>query len=431
MRVLFFLAGIGLIVHACSPVSKTGLRRSMMAAEKKFQDHTGFVLYDLSKRKTVYAYNADKYFTPASNTKIFTLYAGLKILGDSIPALKYEESGDSLIFWGTGDPSFLYKHTFNSNRVYDFLKNTDKKLFFSSSNFHTAHFGPGWAWDDYNDYYSPERSPFPIYGNILTVQKIQPGVVEVYPSCFKSFLSQGELAEMDRIVRQLHSNDLVFYPGKDSSSMQEWEIPIRVDRKTITWLLADTLDQPVHEIARFPSPVTKTLYSVPADSLYRVLMQDSDNFIAEQLLMLCAGVLSDTLKPEITIDFMKHHYLNDLPDKPVWVDGSGLSRYNLFTPRSIVRLWEKIYEIVPQERLFALLASGGNNGTLRNWFKSEKAYIFGKTGTLSNNHNLSGFLITKRGKTFIFAFMNNSYTVPTSAIRKNMEEILNRIHEKY
>ncbi|HET9486779.1 MAG TPA: D-alanyl-D-alanine carboxypeptidase, partial [Chryseosolibacter sp.] len=193
----------------------------------------------------------------------------------------------------------------------------------------------------------------------------------------------------------------------------------------------DTLKRPVRYLARQLPQNTNVLFSIHVDSLYRVMMQDSDNFIAEHLLMMCANVLSDSLKPEIAIKFMKENHLRDLPDEPVWVDGSGLSRYNLFTPRSIVKLWQKISEIIPQERLFPLLATGGVNGTIRKWYSAERPYIFGKTGSLSNNHCLSGFLVTKKGKVLIFSFMNNNYTTTTNSVRKNMQTILQNIYEHY
>ena len=145
---------------------------------------------------------------------------------------------------------------------------------------------------------------------------------------------------------------------------------------------------------------------------------------------MCAMVISDSLKAEIAIDYVKNKFLFDLPDEPQWVDGSGLSRYNLFTPRSIVRLWEKILVLVPRERLFELLAIGGKTGTVKNSYKSDPPYIFGKTGTLSNNHCISGYLITKKGKLLIFSFMNNNFTAPTREVRANMERVLFEIHEK-
>ncbi len=72
---------------------------------------TGFYLYDPILKEEIYNYNGNKFFTPASNTKIFTLYTAMKMLGDSIPAFKYQLIGDELHIEGTGDPTFLLQNT--------------------------------------------------------------------------------------------------------------------------------------------------------------------------------------------------------------------------------------------------------------------------------------------------------------------------------
>jgi serine-type D-Ala-D-Ala carboxypeptidase/endopeptidase (penicillin-binding protein 4) len=421
----------GCWICSCSPAKRLGLPASFKASEKKFQDHTGFMLYDVEKQKTIYDYNSDKYFTPASNTKIFTFYTCLRILGDSVPALKYVYRNDSLIVWGTGDPSFLNKFIFDNGRVYKFLFDAPAPLYFSSSNFHTTHFGPGWAWDDYNTTYSAERSPLPVYGNIFTVRK-RGAIFSTEPPLFENFFSIGERRKRYEVVREVNSNIVRFHPGLSSPKPEaEWDLPMHVDDDLILRLLSDTLKRPVGKCNVKMPPLASDYYGIPADSLYRVMIQDSDNFIAEQLLLVCSNVIRDSLRTETAIKYSIENYLDDLPDKPVWVDGSGLSRYNLFTPRSIVKLWHKIYELVPRQRLFPLLATGGKSGTVRNWYKAEQPYIFGKTGTLSNNHSLSGYLVTKSGKTLIFCYMNNNYISTTNEIRTAMQQILNNIYQKY
>ncbi len=429
MRIVLFATAL-VLLYSCSPVSRGRLNKTFKATEQRFKDHTGFVLYDPEAGKTLIDYNGGRYFTPASNTKIFTFYTALKILGDSVPALDYVERNDSLIFWGTGDPSFLYSEVFQDSSVYQFLSSSERPLYFSPANFYTTHFGEGWAWDDYNSGYSPERSPFPMFGNIVSVVADE-DVLRVAPEYFSPMFKIGSREEKVDIVRDLNENRFVVHPANMMTKVSEIKIPFRVDSTTFYGLLSDTLKRYVQPVD-LPLPAsTNTLFSIHVDSLYSVMMQESDNFIAEQLLLMSANVISDSLKPEIAIDFMKKTYLKDLPDEPIWVDGSGLSRYNLFTPRSIVKLWEKIGETVPRERLFSLLATGGVRGTIRNWYRAEKPYIFGKTGSLSNNHCLSGFLVTKKGKVLIFSFMNSNFTESGTAIRRNMQSILESIRNHY
>ncbi len=417
-----------ILLAGCSP--RYFIKKEIGITEQALQDHVGFYLVDLASKKIVIDYNGAKYFTPASNTKIFTLYTSLRLLGDSVTALKYFRSGDSLIFQGLGDPSFLYKNVFDNSRVYQFLKNNPSKLFFSSTNFKTENLGAGWAWDDYNYDYSAERSSFPVYGNLISIQHATDSSFIFQPFRFSSdFHLSSEIHAEEEIVRGIDSNELVYFNGKKKSN--SFTIPFRTSSDLLTDLLSDTLHRSVEEINKPLPRSASVLKSIPLDSLFKVMMQDSDNFIAEQLLLQCAAIVSDTLKPEIAIRYSMKNLLVDLPDAPQWVDGSGLSRFNLFTPRSIVELWKKIYNTVPQDRLFKLLAVGGKSGTLKNWYKTETPYIFGKTGSLSNTHSLSGFLLTKKGKIFIFSFMNNNFTVSSTEVRNRMEKILKQVRDKF
>jgi serine-type D-Ala-D-Ala carboxypeptidase/endopeptidase (penicillin-binding protein 4) len=409
---LFCLLLVATLAFSCSPVSKKELNRTFRKTEADFKDHTGFMLYDQNENKTIYEYNAAVYFTPASNIKILTLYTSLKILGDSVPGLRYVVRGDSLIFWGTGDPSFLYRNAYSNDRVYSFLKLTDKNLFLSTSNFNATHYGPGWAWDDYADSYSVERSPFPVYGNLFSI-KGNGTAMEIEPPFFMRYLTPGGQAERASATRNLDN------------------IPFKVNPTLTSQLLTDTLKKSVQLTDITMPGNAKLLNSIPVDSLYRVLMQDSDNFIAEQLLLLCSGIISDTLRSEIAIQYSQKTFMQNLTDKPIWVDGSGLSRYNLLTPRSTVQLWKEIYSLMPRERLFSLLATGGKSGTIRNWYNGDKPYVFGKTGSLMHNHCLSGYLVTRSGKTLIFSFMNSNFTASVNDVRKNMQSILNLIYENY
>jgi D-alanyl-D-alanine carboxypeptidase/D-alanyl-D-alanine-endopeptidase (penicillin-binding protein 4) len=398
------------------------------------QQFTGFALYDLEKRKMLVELNSDKYFTPASNTKLFTFYAGLKLLKDSIAGLHYVERGDSLIFWGTADPSFLNREL-REQRVLKNLSSSKKKLYWSNGLYNGDFYGMGWSYDDYNDYYQPEISEFPIYGNVVFFSK-KNNALSTYPEIVNGgqITLQTEKTSSStrfRIRRNLFNNEF-HIPNTAIPSNFNQTVPFKVSEQVVSELLKQSFPN-FSGITSQKKPLdAKTWYSVPSDTLFRAMLLPSDNFIAEHILLNIAATKGIEMNTSLVIDHVTKNYLSDLPDKALWVDGSGLSRQNLFTPRTMVKLCEKIYdEVSDEERLFDLLPQGGKTGTLKNLYKSDKPYVFAKTGSLSNNHNQSGYLLSRKGKKYIFSFMNNNFTEPTAVIRAEMEKIINTINQNY
>ena len=415
-----------LTLCSCTAVK---FQKEMGAMEEDFGHHAGLLVVDATSGKILISHNEDKYFIPASNTKILTLFSSLKEMGDHIPALYYYEQGDSLIFWGSGDPSFLYEDL-PTSPAYEFLKSSKKDLYFSDANFSGSHYGNGWAWDDYDYSYAVERSSLPLYGNYLKASKSDTSIyLSVEPQYFKQYFWMGDSAKKSSISRLYENNAFIYSPAINKAV--DRNIPVKSNPLITVGLLSDTLDRGVRYVD-MPLPTEyKTLRGLTADSLYKVMMQASDNFIAEQLMIIIAGMVSDSLDTDIGIDYIENKYFEPMPDMPKWVDGSGLSRYNLITPRSIVWLWQQLLTMKTRDELFPLLATGGLSGTIKNYYKAEPPYIYGKTGTLSNNHCLSGYLITSKGKMLIFSFINNNYPTSSAPIKKRMEQILWEIHQKY
>jgi len=398
-------------------------------------DHfTGFALYDMDQQKMIYEQNDDQYFTPASNTKLFTFYTCLRLLGDSIPALNYIVNNDSLIFWGTGDPSFLHSEL-KAVKGYNFLKNAHQKLFFSAGFRQSDFYGSGWAWNDYNDDYQVEITEFPLEDNLAHFSVSAKGTLQVSPAPLSMFLRPDATFKPAQfgIERNLTDNTFV-YPAASVPAKFSQEIPLKTSTGLTLGLLTDTLRKPVYE-THLPLPLNfKTIYDANADTVYRHMLQPSDNFMAEQLLLVCSSVKFNVLNTDSVIQYSKAHFLNDLPDAPQWVDGSGLSRYNLFTPRSIVKLLCKISEQIKNDSLLhSLLPIGGLAGTIRHAYKTDKGipFVWAKTGSLANNHNQSGYLITRKGRRLAFSFMNNNFTRPQREIRDEMVRIITYLHDNY
>lgn len=434
---LLFISS-SLILSSCATLKgkyHRDLLNKSLVGSPLFNSHlTGFVLYDPADSTFLYEWNEDKYFAPASNTKLLTFYAGLTMMSDSVPALKYEIRNDSLFFTGTGDPTFLHPD-FEYQPVFTLMQDTAYSLHYVSADFKDDKFAPGWSWEDYEYYFQPERSAFPIYGNTIgyVYDSVQQ-TFDVLPKFFSDFAEVLAIdAEKKSPYRLKNTNIFSFAPDTARSAYKN-SVPFKTSDELTVTLLEDTLKRRIHWVKNFDFNNAQLMYSRPAKQLFAFMLKRSDNLAAEQILYLSAAEMRMPLSADHIIDLTQEQNLKIYPRPPIWRDGSGLSRYNLVTPRSMIKVLNYISTEISIDEMKQVLSIGGLDGTLKNWYKpldGEYPYVFAKTGTLSNNHNLTGIIQTQSGRNLFFSFMNNNYPSGSRPIKLEMEKVMRLIYEHY
>jgi len=396
--------------------------------------HVGICIFEPATGKYWYQWQADKYFVPASNTKLFSLYAGLKYLGDSLPGIGYFEKGDTLYIDPTGDPTFLHSD-FKDQRIFNLLKQKQKPIVINNKGWRANALGGGWAWDDYNSDYMVERSPLPMYGNLIKWTQVkekpnenQPEGIAVYSEpdvTWKINMISDSSNKTFDVTRDRSRNIYEIRFGKEKN--KSIDVPFVTDgTNTAAELLADTLGKAV--VSRPLNVKFRLFHSRPADSMYKLMMNRSDNFFAEQTLMMVSSVKLGYMNERSLISTLLSTDLKNIPQMPKWVDGSGLSRYNLFTPNDFVFILNKMKDDFGLNRLKEILPTGGK-GTLKQYYIKDSSFIFAKTGTLSNHVALSGFLITKKNKLLIFSVLVNDHLSGAAAVRRAVEKFLSGIRQ--
>jgi serine-type D-Ala-D-Ala carboxypeptidase/endopeptidase (penicillin-binding protein 4) len=406
--------------------------------------HIGISIFDADKKQYIYNYQADKYFLPASNTKLFTCYAAMKYLGDSIKGLRYYIDPSAKTVWvrPTGDPTFLHPD-FASQPVIDFLKEDTSRVYASVDlPFQTTALGSGWSWGDYQQNYMSERSAFPVYGNLIWIN-YKNGTMQWKPSFIKAADgSKGDYTEglnkqsaQYSFRRAQYENTLLY--SNSATAFRQQQIPFISSSK----LVADVLKTEIaglkwtnsyaSQLKALPAVSgAKIIYSRHIDSLLKPMMHQSDNFFAEQSLLMVSDELLGVMNERKAIDTVLRMNFTDLVQKPNWVDGSGLSRYNLFTPMNFVQLLQKMLQDFSWNRITTILPTGGT-GTLGNFYKPIQQKIFAKTGTLSGQVALSGYLITKKNRKLIFSVLVNNHQTSAVAVRRAVESFLLNLYNKY
>lgn len=421
--------------------------------------HVGISIYEPAANKYWFDYQGNKYFVPASNTKIPTCYVAMKYLGDSLIGAYYTDN-DGIVVSPNGDPTFLHPD-YKYQPVFDFLKR-NKIAGICPPMFKTKSWGSGWSWNDYSENYMAERSPMPIYGNIFRVFFIKDSLVitplpkplYLLPDqdyLFERKTDSGKTISNDELKKSFYSipftiqrriNDNIFEIKKGNLFPTLFEIPIKTDGQYNNYnFLKDTLGNPSLIINTYCSQFDKshqtyqynpkkTIHTQPTDSLLKPMMHRSDNFFAEQSLLMVSNEMLGVMNDEKIIDTLLKTDFKDLPQKPRWVDGSGLSRYNLFTPQDFVAILNKMKNEFGMERIKIILPTGGE-GTISSYYKADSGYIYAKTGTLFGVVTISGYLYTKRNKLLIFSILINNLQASATDVRRAVEKFLQGIRNKY
>ena len=416
--IAFFILAL---LFGCTPSSRISrhVTTGLLKDSALLNTHLGIQIYDPEGQRILYNYQSDKYFVPASNTKIPTCYVALKYLPDSLISYFYETRNDTILIQPAGDPSFLHPD-FSHHPSFEFLRT------FSHIKVEDAYFrsflGSGWSWNDHEESYMAQRSLLPIYGNLARFSWNKDSTVGVQPSKFReNILIDDPLKKGIWVRREWEKNIFSVWPGTAKSA----SLPFYPDMATILGLLQDTLKKSISSYAPMPS-LASVKYSQLKDSMLKPMMHRSDNFFAEQVLVMASRQVTKSNLVSSIIDSLLKTDFKDLPNQPRWVDGSGLSRYNLFTPADMVVILDKMQKEFGMERLKQILPAGGE-GTLSNYYKEYNSRFFAKTGTLSGVVALSGYMYTRKNRLLIFSVLVNNNQGGATAVRRAVERFLTGI----
>jgi D-alanyl-D-alanine carboxypeptidase/D-alanyl-D-alanine-endopeptidase (penicillin-binding protein 4) len=355
----------------------------------------------------------------------------MKYLGSNLRGLDYLEADSVIFIRPTADPSFMHRD-YKSQPAFEYLRLINKKLAYVTPRWEAEIYGNGWAWNDYNSDYMAERSEMPIYGNVIEYKLQQIGSKHYLRGDIK-FLRYALNSYVDPLTPNIRIRrrrvDNTFDVFSSSGTFSSGQYPFRTFENQR--LLEDTLKKAWLSNVYPPSDQKfKSILSQPTDSLLKPMMHRSDNFFAEQSLLMVSNELLGVMNDEKIIDTLLKTDFKDLPQKPRWADGSGLSRYNLFTPQDFVAILNKMKNEFGMERIKIIFPTGGE-GTISSYYKEHGGYIFAKTGTLSGVVALSGYLYTKKGKLLIFSTLVNNHQASATAVRRAMEKFIQGIREAY
>jgi serine-type D-Ala-D-Ala carboxypeptidase/endopeptidase (penicillin-binding protein 4) len=425
----------------------------------------GLLIVDAESGETLYEQNADKYFVPASNMKLFTTALALEKLG---PDYRFhttlETSGTissegfltgNLVLVGRGDPN-LSNRKFPYELKEEFEGPTEKALveladalaakgvkeisgdvIGDDSYFPRERYPNGWEIDDMVWEYGAAISAIVVDDNTVALtltpgelagSPVQAAVSPATPDFFveNNVVTSAADVKSDLTLKREPGANLVVVNGSlpAKSAPRKLILAIEEPAQHAAALLKRLLEERGVKIAgvaraRHDSgdmagdpTVLAEHVSVPLGDAVKLINKISQNLHAEMLLRTVVrqngvwATADDLLK--VPADF--YAAAGIATDDVIQTDASGLSRHDLVTPRAVVTLLSFAQKQPWFGPYYASLPVAGTDGTLEDRMKNTIAAgrIHAKTGSVEHVRTLSGFAEMPGGRRLIFSFLSNN-----------------------
>lgn len=431
----------------------------------------GICVISLANGAVVYQRDADKLFTPASNMKIYTTGVALDLLGadyrwrTSVYASTQPDAGQihgDLILYGRGAPDLVANSNDGSkasltnlaDQLYQKgIRRIDGNVIGDESYFRGDPLGDGWQWTDLQWYFGAEASALSINGNEVDVN-IVPSEKGSEAPVVKVSNAQANVVVQNRMAltgkegrptvglhRGLSDNNLEVW-GEFAPTSKGFGARLSVHNPAL-WAArlfiealktrgiavageAQSRNARAPQNARFePGKEVELAFvnSQPLSEIARKTNKESINLNAELILRTLGRERGEMAAGPLPVGRERGDDEAGLAVVRVWLsraavpsahialhDGSGLSRLDLVTPETSARLLVAMSKTASAAVFKESLPIAGRDGTLAGRLRNLSDRVWAKTGLLTYDNSLSGYMSTAKGEPLAFSIMSNDQT---------------------
>ncbi|WP_437966100.1 D-alanyl-D-alanine carboxypeptidase/D-alanyl-D-alanine-endopeptidase [Sorangium sp. So ce260] len=425
----------------------------------------GVLALDIASGATLAAFDERGLYNPASNAKLFTAAAALRLLGPGyryLTGLYGEASNGSvaeLVLRGSGDPSLRTRDLWEMARDLRAAGIRKVAAIAIDQGYFDARFVPP-AFEQQPEEWAAFRAPVAaasLNANALlfTVRPSKAGQaasVAIDPPGFtvlRGAVTTAKRGTPEKISVRLepsgqrlvaHLSGHLPEGGRAVSLARRVEDP----RLVVAYALKEMLQEVGVEVSgevRLGGEHQKRLLvahrSAPLGELLAALGKDSDNFYAETIFKTLAAEKRGRPGTAEAAAELVGETLSELDafgEAVVLRNGSGLFDAARASPESIVRLLRAAFlDPALGADFTAQLAIGGVDGTLRGRFRgwSKERVIRAKTGTLASVVALSGYILPPPGRSPIaFAVLASDVPGKIEPVRRAIDDFVGALADE-